>query len=237
MDEETGRRRSALAESASLMATLVAEDVRTIGFIRSRRAAELFAEFTRREVGDAARLPQGTARGTSRKTAARSNGAGQGELLGVASTSALELGIDIGALDAVVLTGYPGTRASMWQQAGRAGRRAENSLAMLVAQDDPLDQYLVHHPEDLFDKPAEAAESTLRTRTSWSRTCAAPRASSRSPMTTTRSSARARRQPSRGWVNGGSSRAAATPGTTPDEKSAAPAGGRPGRRRLRQQRP
>jgi DEAD/DEAH box helicase domain-containing protein len=160
VDEETGRRRSALAEASWLMGRLVANDIRTIGFTRSRRAAELLAEFTRREVGDAARRDRITSyragylaedrRRIERRLA-------EGDLLAVAATTALELGIDIGSLDAAVLTGYPGTRASMWQQAGRAGRRSDGSLAVLVAQDDPLDQYLVHHPQDLFDKPAEAA--------------------------------------------------------------------------------
>jgi DEAD/DEAH box helicase domain-containing protein len=160
VDEETGQRRSALAEASWLMGRLVADDVRTIGFTRSRRAAELLAEFTRREVGDAARRDRivsyraGYLAEDRRKIERR---LADGELLAVAATTALELGIDIGSLDAAVLTGYPGTRASMWQQAGRAGRRATGALAMLVAQDDPLDQYLVHHPEDLFDKPAEAA--------------------------------------------------------------------------------
>ncbi|HEX5937668.1 MAG TPA: DEAD/DEAH box helicase [Actinomycetota bacterium] len=160
VDEESGRRRSALAEASWLMGRLVADDVRTIGFTRSRRAAELLAEFTRREVGDAARRDRIVSYragylAEDRRRIERS--LAEGDLLAVAATSALELGIDIGSLDAAVLTGYPGTRASMWQQAGRAGRRADGSLAMLVAQDDPLDQYLVHHPEDLFDKPAEAA--------------------------------------------------------------------------------
>jgi DEAD/DEAH box helicase domain-containing protein len=160
LDEDTGERRSALTEASSIVARLAAQDVRTIGFTRSRRAAELLAEFARREVGDGQKRTKIVSyragylaedrRRIERELA-------DGELLAVASTNALELGIDIGSLDAAVLTGYPGTRASMWQQAGRAGRRGTDALAVLVAQDDPLDQYLVHHPEDLFDKPPEAA--------------------------------------------------------------------------------
>ena len=160
VDEEIGVRRSALAESSWLVGRLASEGTRTIAFTRSRRAAELLAEWARREVGD----PQLRRRITSyragylaedRRRIERELAAG--EVVAVASTSALELGIDIGSLDAAVLTGYPGTRAAMWQQAGRAGRRDTDALAVLVAQDDPLDQYLVHHPDDLFDKPPEAA--------------------------------------------------------------------------------
>ena len=123
----------------------------------SRRAAELLAEWARREVGDAQLRQKITSYRAGYLAEDRrriERALADGELLAVASTSALELGIDIGSLDAAVLTGYPGTRAAMWQQAGRAGRRDTDSLAVLVAQDDPLDQYLVHHPEDLFDKPA-----------------------------------------------------------------------------------
>ncbi|HXF71584.1 MAG TPA: DEAD/DEAH box helicase [Actinomycetota bacterium] len=159
VDEESGARRSALSEGSWLLARLVERGVRTIAFARSRRAAELLAEFARREVPPDLRgrvrayragyLPE------LRRELERA--LGTGELLAVASTTALELGIDIGSLDAAVLVGYPGTRASMWQQAGRAGRREEASLAVLVAQDDPLDQYLVTHPEDLFDRPPEDA--------------------------------------------------------------------------------
>ena len=160
VDEETGARRSALAESAWLVGKLASQGTRTIGFTRSRRAAELLAEWARREVGDAqlrAKITSYRAGYLAEDRRRIERALANGELIAVASTSALELGIDIGSLDAAVLTGYPGTRAAMWQQAGRAGRRDTDALAVLVAQDDPLDQYLVHHPQDLFDKPPEAA--------------------------------------------------------------------------------
>ena len=82
--------------------------------------------------------------------------------------------MDVGGLDAVVLDGYPGTVASMWQQAGRAGRQGEPSLAVLVGKDDPLDAYLLHHPADLFGRPTRPPWSTPATRTCWPRTCSAP---------------------------------------------------------------
>jgi DEAD/DEAH box helicase domain-containing protein len=160
LDEETGQRRSALTEASRIMGSLVEDGIRTIGFARSRRAAELLAEFARRAVGDAqlrTRIKAYRAGYLAEDRRRLEQQLADGELLGVASTNALELGIDIGSLDAAVLVGYPGTRASMWQQAGRAGRRDTDALAVLVAQDDPLDQYLVHHPDDLFDRPAEAA--------------------------------------------------------------------------------
>ncbi len=159
IDEELGVRKGAVSESAALLRRLVQAGARTIAFARSRRAAELLADIARRELPqDAAGRIKTYRAGYLPEDRRRIERAlADGELLAVASTTALELGIDIGSLDAAVLAGYPGTRASMWQQAGRAGRRSASSLVFLVAQDDPLDQYLAAHPEDLFDKPAEDA--------------------------------------------------------------------------------
>ncbi|MGH2654031.1 MAG: DEAD/DEAH box helicase [Actinomycetota bacterium] len=159
LDDESGARGSAITEGALLLSRLVEEDVRAIAFARSRRAAEILADATRRGLDPAVggRVKAYRAGYLPEERRALERALADGDLLAVAATSALELGIDIGSLDASILTGYPGTRASMWQQAGRAGRRSEPSLAILVAQDDPLDQYLVSHPEDLFRKPPEAA--------------------------------------------------------------------------------
>jgi len=159
VDEELGLRRSAISESAWLLAQLVEREVRTLAFCRTRKAAELVAEFARRGLPGSLRRRVKSYRAgyLAEERRALERALTDGELLGVAATTALELGIDVGSLDAALLTGYPGTRASLWQQAGRAGRRREESLAILVAQDDPLDQYLVQHPRDLFERPPEDA--------------------------------------------------------------------------------
>ena len=154
-------RRAATAEAGDLLADLVAGGVRTVAFVRSRRAAESVAQNARRllhevEPGLSGRVAAYRAGYLPEERRALERALQTGELLGVASTNALELGVDIAGLDAVLLTGYPGTRASLWQQAGRAGRGAQGALAVLVARDDPLDTYLTHHPEALFGRPVEA---------------------------------------------------------------------------------
>jgi len=159
VDEESGARRGAISEASFLMGKLAGAEIRTIAFARSRRAAELLAEFARRDVPGAVkpRIKAYRAGYLPEERRRLERALAEGELVAIAATTALELGIDVGTLDAAVLAGYPGTRASMWQQAGRAGRRDAGSLAVLVAQDDPLDQYLVAHPRDLFHLPPEAA--------------------------------------------------------------------------------
>ena len=154
-------RRSATAETGELLADLVVEGARTIAFVRSRRGAEAVAMNARRAVVEAdpslgarvAAYRSGYLPEERRELERRLQ---SGDLLGVAATNALELGVDVAGLDAVVLSGWPGTVASVWQQAGRAGRAGQGALAVFVARDDPLDTYLVHHPQALFGRPVEA---------------------------------------------------------------------------------
>ncbi len=154
-------RRAASSEAADLLADLVAEDVRTLAFIRSRRGAEQVAMTASRLLAEVdPSLPAKVAayRGgylpEERRELERQLRAG--ELTGLAATNALELGIDVSGLDAVLMAGFPGTRAAFWQQVGRAGRGAHDALGILVARDDPLDTYLVTHPEALLGQPVEA---------------------------------------------------------------------------------
>jgi len=154
-------RRTAGSEAARLLADLVVEGARTLAFVRSRRGAEVVALSARRHVASAApeladRVAAYRGGYLAEERRALEAALARGELLGVAATNALELGVDISGLDAVVLAGFPGTLSSLWQQAGRAGRAGQGALAVLVARDDPLDTYLVHHPEALFGRPVEA---------------------------------------------------------------------------------
>ncbi|MFI7357363.1 DEAD/DEAH box helicase [Streptomyces avidinii] len=154
-------RRTATAETADLLTDLVVQGVRTVAFVRSRRGAELISVITQERLASVDRsLPRRVAayRGgyLPEERRALERALHSGELLGLAATTALELGVDVSGLDAVLITGYPGTRASLWQQAGRAGRAGQGALAVLIARDDPLDTYLVHHPEALFRQPVEA---------------------------------------------------------------------------------
>ncbi|KAA0935982.1 DEAD/DEAH box helicase [Streptomyces apricus] len=154
-------RRTATAETADLLTDLTVQGVRSVAFVRSRRGAELISVIAQERLAE-------VDRSLARRVAAYRGGylpeerralegaLHSGELLGLAATTALELGIDVSGLDAVVICGYPGTRASVWQQAGRAGRAGQGALAVLVARDDPLDTFLVHHPEALFDQPVES---------------------------------------------------------------------------------
>ncbi len=159
-EDGSGGRRPVVAETADLLTDLVVEGVRTLAFVRSRRGAEAVALRTREALTEVAPALAGRVAAyrsgyLPEERRALERALRSGELLGVASTNALELGVDVSGLDAVVIAGWPGTRASLWQQAGRAGRGGTDALAVLVADDDPLDTYLVHHPQALFGAPLE----------------------------------------------------------------------------------
>ncbi len=163
-ERETGRRRSSHVETKTLFADLVSRGHQTLAFTRARQTAERYADESasalrergRADLADAVTAYQASLKHDRRREIEERLGAG--DLRGVWSTSALELGVDVGGLDAVLLDGYPGTRMSTFQRAGRAGRGDDPSLVVLVAGEDQLDQYLMRNPDDLFEgAPEEAA--------------------------------------------------------------------------------
>ena len=156
VDEELGLRASPLAEAAKLQALLVERGLRTLTFAKSRKAAELIHRFTAERLGDDAHLSPYRAGYTPAQRRQIERRLKEGDLLGVSATNALELGIDVGLLDAVISVGFPGTVASLRQQWGRAGRRG-HGIAVLVASDDALDQYFMREPEALLGRRVEAA--------------------------------------------------------------------------------
>ncbi len=171
-DPQLGLRRSAEFVARDIAARFIAEGLQTICFARSRNAAEILLSSLREKLRGAVREAPGASSSAPRLASSVSGyrggylpeerraiekGLRDGEVRGVVATNALELGIDVGALDACVMLGYPGSIASFWQQAGRAGRRQSASVAVMVATPDPLDQYLAAHPEYLFRQSPEHA--------------------------------------------------------------------------------
>jgi DEAD/DEAH box helicase domain-containing protein len=162
VDPVQGIRRGVVKESQRLATQLLKMGVKTIVFARSRVRTELIASYIRESLANLYtennRIQVASYRGgyLPNERRAIERGLRQGEIRGVVSTNALELGIDIGGLDASVLAGFPGTIASTWQQAGRAGRRASVSLSILVASSSPIDQYILRHPEYFFSTSPES---------------------------------------------------------------------------------
>lgn len=160
INKALGIRKSSLAEARNFASLLLENGVQTIAFARSRLRVEVLLTYLReamRKAKKSPRLVRGYRGGylpLERREIEK--GLREGEVLGVVSTNALELGIDIGQLDACIIAGYPGSISSTWQQAGRAGRRTSVSLAILVATSSPLDQYLINHPDYFFGQSPEA---------------------------------------------------------------------------------
>jgi DEAD/DEAH box helicase domain-containing protein len=158
-DSWSQTRASSHGETASVLAALIENGHKSIAFCRSRRGTEVVAADVRRRLPAdlAARVRPYRGGYLPEERREIENQVFNGQVRGVVATSALELGVDIGGLDACVLDGFPGTIASMWQQMGRAGRACQSSLSVLVAGEDQLDQWLMAHPTEVFTRPAEPA--------------------------------------------------------------------------------
>jgi DEAD/DEAH box helicase domain-containing protein len=160
LDEAELARRSANSEAAFLLAELVRQRVRTLVFARTRQLTELIYNYAKERLAGqelSQRIKPYRAGYLAEERRQIEKELFDGQLIGVVATNALELGIDIGDLKATVLTGYPGSIASVWQQAGRSGRGENRSLSFLIGLNNPLDQYLMRHPEFLFHKGVENA--------------------------------------------------------------------------------
>ncbi len=160
VNRELGIRRSSALEAQGLAADFLRNDIQTIVFARSRVTTELLLTYLReglaRHPGLAEKVHGYRGGYLPLQRRAIERGLRDGSVLGVVATSALELGIDIGRLDACVIVGYPGSVSSTWQQAGRVGRRSGTSVAILVGSSNPLDQYLMANPEYFFGQPPES---------------------------------------------------------------------------------
>ncbi len=161
VNKDLGIRRSSVLEAQKLALLLIQKGIQTIIFTRSRLNVEVLLSYLRQNIKSRPGQDSGLRgyRGgyLPKERRAIEDGLRRGEIKGVVSTNALELGIDIGQLEACIITGYPGTIASTWQQAGRAGRRSGLSLAVLVASSAPLDQYLASHPDYFWERSPEKA--------------------------------------------------------------------------------
>jgi len=161
INKELGIRKSLIKEVARFVAYFLDYDIQTIIFARSRLTTEVLTSYLKDFLAKTGR-PKDMVRGyrggylpNLRREIEK--GLKDGEIKGVVSTNALELGIDIGQLDACFMAGYPGTISSTWQQAGRAGRRSNSSIAILVASSNPLDQFVINHPDYFFGESPESA--------------------------------------------------------------------------------
>jgi len=159
VNRELGIRRSVVKQAQSFARIFLSGDIQTIVFARSRLRVEILVTYIKelaRRLRKSEKIVRGYRGGyLPLERRAIEKGLREGTIKAVVSTNALELGIDIGSLDACVMAGYPGNIASTWQQAGRAGRRTDVSAAVLIASSAPLDQFIINHPDYFFEQPPE----------------------------------------------------------------------------------